>query len=231
MNRPDQDRFKLQMLRILATDRFLEIRCQGIRAEQERCRDQAKKKKVAQTELAAMKIVQLESTESLKKAEARFKSMHQQYKGNLDEMQDEKLALRVALEDERAATADLQHLIKSKAATVAQLNSRLTATAGGKTLEASIAELRERLATAEAVGRASNEEWAKERQQLNSKEMSFGPEPATRQLTRPLTGLERKPRSTRSGCFENLGILRIPGEAERRRTHPAPSNACPADPW
>ena len=67
---------------------------------------------------------------------------------------------------ERVVTADLQHLIKSKAATIAQLNSRLTATAGGKTLEASIAELRERLATAEAVARASNEEWAKERQQL-----------------------------------------------------------------
>jgi hypothetical protein len=53
-------------------------------------------------------------------------------------------------------TADLQHLLKNKEATIAQLNSRLTATAGGKTLEASITELRERLATAEAVGRASN---------------------------------------------------------------------------
>ena len=117
-----------------------------------------------------MKIVLLESTESLKKAEARFKSMHQQYKDNLDETQDEKLALRVALEDERVVTADLQHLIKSKEATIAHLR------------------------------------------------------------TRPLTGLERKTRSTRSGCFVSLGILRIPGEAERRRTHPAPSNACPADP-
>ena len=63
-------------------------------------------------------------------------------------------------------TADLQHLIKNKEATIAQLNSRLTATAGSKTLEESIAELRERLATAEAVGRASNEAWAKEHQQL-----------------------------------------------------------------
>ena len=142
MNRPDQDRFKLQMFRVLATGRFLEIQCQdlyqGLRAEQERCREQAKKKKVAQTELAAMKIVLLESTESLKKAEARFKSMHQQYKDNL---QDEKLALRVALEDERVMTAGLQHLIKSKEATIAHLNSRLTATAGGKTLEETIAEL------------------------------------------------------------------------------------------
>ena len=88
-----------------------------------------------------MKIVLLESTESLKKAEARFKSMHQQYKDNLDETQDEKLALRVSLEDERVMTAGLQHLIKSKEATIAHLNSRLTATAGGKTLEETIAEL------------------------------------------------------------------------------------------
>ena len=113
-----------------------------------------------------MKIVLLESTESLKKAEEKFKSMNQQYKDNQDETQDEKLALRVALEDERVVTANLQHLIESKEATIAQLNSRLTATAGGKTLEETIAELRERLATAEAVGRASNEAWAKEHQQL-----------------------------------------------------------------
>jgi hypothetical protein len=61
MNRQDQDRFKLQMFRVLATGRFLEIRCQdlheGLREEQERCRDQARKKKVAQTELAAMNTV------------------------------------------------------------------------------------------------------------------------------------------------------------------------------
>jgi hypothetical protein len=30
MNRPDQDRFKLQMLRVLATGRFREIRCQDL---------------------------------------------------------------------------------------------------------------------------------------------------------------------------------------------------------
>ena len=45
-------------------------------------------------------------------------------------------------------TVDLQHLIKNKEATIAQLNSRLTATAGGKTLEASISVLREWLETA-----------------------------------------------------------------------------------
>jgi chromosome segregation ATPase len=145
------------MFRVLATSRFLEIRCQdlyeGLREEQERCRDQARKKKAAQTELAAMKTVLVESTVTLKKAEARFKSMHRQYKDNLDET----LALRVALDDERVVTGDLQHLLKNKEATIAQLNSRLTAT-----------ELRERLATA---------------------------------------------------------------EVERRQTRPAPSTACPADPW
>jgi len=159
--------------------------------------------------------------------------MHQQYKDNLDETQDEKLALRVALEDVRVVTANLQHLIESKEATIAQLNSRLTATAGGKTLEETIAELRERLATAEAVGRASNEAWAKEHQQLQDevarvKRDKLRARTSLGAANQTIDRAREEDEEYKSGCFESHGILRIPGEVERRRTRPAPSNAYPA---
>jgi hypothetical protein len=96
MNRQDHDRFKIQLIR-----------------------DQAKKKKVAPRELAL-----IESTQSLKKGDVKFKSMHQQYKNNLEETQDKKFAMHVALDDETGS----YQLFKTGSY---QLFSRATAERGG----------------------------------------------------------------------------------------------------
>ena len=59
--------------------------------------------------------------------------MHQQYKDSLEETQDKKLPMHVALDDERVVIADLKHQHKNKEAIIAQLNSKLSTTVGGKT--------------------------------------------------------------------------------------------------
>jgi len=102
MNRQDHDRFKIHLIR-----------------------DQAKKKKVAPRELAAMRSLLIESTQSLKKGDVKFKSMRQQYKNNLEETQDEKFAMHVALDDETGS----YHFFKTGSY---QLFSRATVERGGE---------------------------------------------------------------------------------------------------
>ena len=63
---------------------------------------------------------------ALQSATTTLDSVPLQYDEQLEELQDDKTALRVMFEDDKVVAAGLRHDLKRTEATIAQLNTRLT---------------------------------------------------------------------------------------------------------
>ena len=97
---------------------------------------------------------------ALQSATTTLDSVRLQYDEQLEELQDDKTALRVMFEDDKVVAAGLRHDLKRTEATIAQLNTRLT------TLNSGSKDLQVNMAAAAATEATSMVKWDAERQQL-----------------------------------------------------------------
>ena len=111
MSIEDQDRFKFQMTRVLSITRLLETRCQGlfiglIDAQRNGRKEIAKKKKKARKKREEMRLELAEAKSDLAKAASSLASVRQEYFEQQEELNDDKIALGVLLDEERSAPAE-----------------------------------------------------------------------------------------------------------------------------
>ena len=161
-----------------------------------------------------------EAKSDLAKAASTLASVRQQYFEQQEELNDDKIALRVLLDEERSAAYDLRHNMKKDKASIAYLNTKLSVLeSGARDKEAVRNDLQMKLA---AAGNMSK--WDAERQQLHD-------EIARAQREEHRAKQDRDEALERNSI--SCGGQKEPGtamKADHRRTRQVPATACSADP-
>ena len=107
---------------------------------------------------------------ALERATSTLASVRQQYFEQQEELQEEKIALNVLVDEGQSTAADLRHDLKKAEASTAYLNTQLSALdSGSRDKDAASNDLQMKLATATATEATSMTKWDAERQQLRDK--------------------------------------------------------------
>ena len=159
------------MSRVLSIARLLEARCQGLFtgliAAQRKGREEIAKKKKYHKEREEMRLELTAAQADIAKVTSTLESVRQQYGEQQQELYDEKIALGCLLEDERITTRELRQNLKKAEATIAYLNTRLSAIeSGSRGKDAVRNDLQLKLTAAAAAEATSATKWERERQQL-----------------------------------------------------------------
>ena len=171
MSIEDQERFKFQMSRVLSITRLLETRCQGLFTglidAQRNDRKEIAKKKKARKERVEMRLELAEAKSDLAKSASTLASVRQQYFEQQEELNDDKIALGVLLDEERSTAYDLRQNLKKTEASIACLNTKLSALeSGARDKKAVRNDLQMKLTAAAAAEATSMSKWNAEQQQL-----------------------------------------------------------------
>ena len=126
----DQTRFTFQMSRARSIARLLEVRCQGLFSglidAQRNGREEIAKKKEYRREREEMRLELTAAQADIEKAASTLASVRQQYCEQIEELENDKIALGVLLDEERSVAYDLRQNLSKAEANIAYLNTKLS---------------------------------------------------------------------------------------------------------
>ena len=154
---------------------------------------------------------------ALERATSTLASVRQQYFEQQEELQEDKIALNVLVDEGQSTAAGLRHDLKKAEASTAYLNTQLSALdSGSRDKDAASNDLQMKLATATATEATSMTKWDAERQQLRDEIARAQREKRRAQLDRDETNETIR----RIQAVNDHKSQRVQERADCRRTRP-----------